>query len=87
MTAPHRNEGGTPPPPQERPALHERLMWICVPVGIVAVVAMLLLFGWSIWTALLLAILLACPAVMLWALYSTRGDGLNRPSDPDHGRS
>lgn len=86
MAAHHRSGGGAPLPTQKRPALHERLMWICVPVGIVAVVTMLLLFGWSIWTALLLIVLLACPAVMLWAVYSTRGDAGDRPSDRDHGR-
>lgn len=73
MAGNHRNERGLPPTSTagRRGALHERLLWICVPVGIIALITMLLLFGWSIWTALLLILLLACPAVIVWAVWST----------------
>lgn len=46
------------------PRLADRLLWLCVPIGIVAVVVVLLLFGLSLWSAMAIAFLIACPLVV-----------------------
>jgi hypothetical protein len=53
--------------------LADRLLWLCVPIGIVAVVVILLLFGLSLWSALAIAFLIACPLVVVWVLVAQRG--------------
>lgn len=50
-----------------------RLLWLCPIVGIVAVGALLMAFGLSVWTALVAALLLACPAVLLWGVTTQFG--------------
>ena len=59
-------EGDTP-----RRTLH--LVWLCMAVSIVAAVAILLLFGLSWWTLVALIFLIACPAIVAWALVVQRG--------------
>ena len=54
-----------------RPA--DRVLWLCVPIGIVALAAILLLFGLSVWSALAIAFLIACPLVVAWVLIAERG--------------
>lgn len=54
-----------------RPA--DRLLWLCVPIGIVAVVVIPLLFGLSLWSALAIALLIVCPLVVVWVLVAERG--------------
>lgn len=51
-----------------RPALHDRIIWLCAAVGAIAAIAVLFLFGWSLWTAIAIAILIACPTVVALAL-------------------
>ncbi len=41
-------------------------IWLCPWVMLGLAVGILLLFGLSIWTALLAAMLLVCPAIMVW---------------------
>jgi hypothetical protein len=53
--------------------LADRLLWLCVPIGLVAVVVILLLFGLSLWPALAIAFLIACPMVVVWVLVAGRG--------------
>jgi len=55
------------------PRLANRLLWLCVPIGIVAVVVILLLFRLSLWLALAIAFLIACPLVVVWVLVAQRG--------------
>ena len=54
-----------------RPA--DRVLWLCVPIGIVALAAILLLFGLSVWSALAIAFLIACPLMVVWVLVAERG--------------
>jgi hypothetical protein len=54
------------------PRLADRLLWLCVPIGIVAVVVIPLLFGLSLWPALAIA-LIVCPLVVVWVLVGERG--------------
>ncbi|MCW5660021.1 MAG: hypothetical protein KIT60_20155 [Burkholderiaceae bacterium] len=46
--------------------LADRWLWLCPLVGIVLAVAALMLFGFTFWGALLAALLLVCPAMLLW---------------------
>jgi hypothetical protein len=55
------------------PRLADRLLWLCVPIGIVALLVILLLFGLSWWSALAIAFLIACPLVVAWLLVAQRG--------------
>lgn len=55
------------------PRLPDRLLWLCVPIGIVAVVVILLLFRLSLWLALAIAFLIACPLVVVWVLVAQCG--------------
>ena len=62
-----------------RQALATRLLWICGAVGVLATATILLLFGISIWTAIGIVLLLACPAVVAWVLVVERKQ---RPPTP-----
>lgn len=53
--------------------LADRVLWLCVPIGIVAVVVILLLFGLSVSSALAIAFLIVCPVVVVWMLVAERG--------------
>lgn len=44
----------------------DRWLWLCPLLGIVLAAAVLMLFGLTIWSALLAALLLVCPATLLW---------------------
>ena len=54
------------------PRLADRLLWLCVPIGIVAVVVIPLLFGLALGSALAIA-LIVCPLVVVWVLVGERG--------------
>ena len=43
-----------------------RWLWLCPFLSIVLAAAVLMLFGFSFWGALLAALLLVCPALLLW---------------------
>jgi len=55
-----------------RSALRASLFWLCTSVGVVALVVVLPMFGWSLWMAILIALLLACPAIVAWVLIVLR---------------
>lgn len=55
------------------PRLADRLLWLCIPIGIVTLLVILLLFGLSVWSALAIAFLIACPLVVAWMLIAQRG--------------
>jgi len=57
----------------EAPWLADSLLWLCVPIGILALVVILLLFGLSLWSALAIVFLIVCPLVVVWVLVAERG--------------
>ncbi|RUW76600.1 hypothetical protein [Mesorhizobium sp. M4B.F.Ca.ET.049.02.1.2] len=60
----HEPEAGKQPP------VSYRLAWACLPVMLALSGAVLLLFGVSWWTALIVVLLLACPAAIALATYA-----------------
>jgi len=69
----HRQRSFAPRSSGDAPRLADRLFWLCVPLGIVAAMVLLLLFGLSWWSAVAIAFLVACPMVVAWALFAERG--------------
>jgi hypothetical protein len=62
----------TSPCPEKSVALHDRLLWLCPIVGVLAGAIILLLFGFTLWTALALVFLIACPAMIVWVVVIAR---------------
>lgn len=62
-------DGRGPPPAQQSWAKLYQSAWACLPVMLVLSGLVLLLFGASWWTALVVVLLLACPAAMAVAIY------------------
>jgi hypothetical protein len=60
-------------PDSKLPRLADRLLWLCIPIGVVAAVGTLLLFGFSVSSALAIAFLIVCPVVVVWMLVGERG--------------
>ena len=52
--------------------LFHRWQWLCPLLGVVAAAAVLLLFGLSPWSAILAALFLVCPVLVLWGLWHAR---------------
>ena len=50
----------------------ERWLWLCPVVGLAAGIALLWLFGLSWLSALGIAFLISCPAMVLWTLREAR---------------
>jgi F0F1-type ATP synthase membrane subunit b/b' len=46
--------------------LANRWLWLCPGLAVLLAALVLMLFGFSIWSALLAALLLVCPALLLW---------------------
>ena len=51
----------------------ERWLWLCPVIFIVLAAAIVLVFGLDLWTALLAAALMVCPALIAWAVWRLRG--------------
>ena len=64
-SGPMRSQSDVPVSAASRPNLSVRLLWICGAVGVLAAATILLLFDISIWTAIAVVLLLACPAVVV----------------------
>jgi hypothetical protein len=47
-------------------SLASRLLWLCPILGLVAGAVILWVFGLSLWTAILVALLAACPLILAW---------------------
>ena len=45
-----------------------RLFWLCLGLGLLALIVLYWLFGLTWWTVLFAVIFLACPATMWWVL-------------------
>jgi hypothetical protein len=73
---------GVAPHEASRPLL-DRLLWICPAIGLFAAGLILWLVGLSWWTILAIALLVACPATVAWALFVGRRRG---PSAPGQSR-
>jgi len=59
-----------------------RWLWLCPLLGVVAATAMLLVWGFTPLTAIGVALLLVCPAIVTWALvYSSRDEVRDRLLD------
>jgi hypothetical protein len=54
------------------PTLWDRLLWICPIVFLVAAAAVLWFFDLTLWAALGVGLLLACPVSIAWALLAER---------------
>jgi hypothetical protein len=56
---------------------HQRLrvFWLCLALGLPAVILLVWLFGLTWWSILITALVIACPAVMAWLLLG----GLDAP--------
>jgi hypothetical protein len=48
------------------------LAWLCPYVMLGLATAILVWFGFTVWSAFLVALLLVCPAVMVWGAWQTR---------------
>lgn len=53
-------------------------LWVCLLLIVALVSVVLYVRGFSLWTVLLVALALICPAVLLWGAYVVRRD------DPAH---
>lgn len=53
--------------------------WLCPWLAIALAAGVMVAFGLTWWSALLAALFLVCPALMLWGLYATH----SRPDEPD----
>ena len=49
-----------------------RWAWLCPWLAVALAAAVFVLFGFTWWSALLAALLLACPALVLWGMFITR---------------
>lgn len=47
-------------------------VWLCPWTMLGLAAASLFVLGWSLWTAVLAAMLLACPAIILWGALQSR---------------
>ncbi|HEX5683200.1 MAG TPA: hypothetical protein VFY73_04110 [Ideonella sp.] len=64
-----------------------RWLWLCPALSVVLVAVVLMMFGFTPWGALLAALLLVCPAMILWGVVEVLRDerrhrkaGANKPS-------
>ncbi|WP_445504395.1 DUF6448 family protein [Microvirga sp. G4-2] len=59
-------------------ALSRNHAWMCPALALLLAAAVLMLFGLSVWTALVAALLLACPAMVVWGLFAAARDSRGR---------
>ena len=85
MSARSFQNSSTPEPAPEgsNGTISYRLAWMYLPVMLVLSFVVVFMFGASWWTALVVVLLLACPAAIAIAIYLgfrplPRGSGLNR---------
>lgn len=53
-------------------ATTDKWLWLCPVLAVVLAAAILALFGLSLWSALLVALLLVCPALLIWGVIELR---------------
>lgn len=49
-----------------------RWLWLCPTLGLILATAVFYLWGFSLWTAVVAALLLVCPSIVLWGLITLR---------------
>ena len=52
--------------------LIDRLLWLCPAVSLIFAVALLWLVGLTLWTAVVVAVLIGCPVAVVFALLAER---------------
>ena len=50
----------------------DRWTWLCPLVAVALAAGVFLLFGWSLWSALLGALVLVCPVLLAWGVIKLR---------------
>jgi membrane protein implicated in regulation of membrane protease activity len=55
-----------------RGRVRDRLLWLCPLAALAVAAAVLWLFGLTLWTALVAALLIGCPLAIAWALLTER---------------
>lgn len=63
---PHTLPGDEDNRPEQGPRFAS--FWLCLAVGLIAIVAVVWLFGFTWWSALIAALLIGCPLAMAWIL-------------------
>lgn len=63
---------------ERRPPLLDRILSLCVAAGLLAGSVVLWLFGFTLWAAAALVLLLVCPLVIAWILR------IERQQNPTH---
>lgn len=75
--APVMLDNTRPPEPRSLPHNEEKSpergsrfgsFWLCLATGLIAIVAIIWLFGLTWWTALVAALVIGCPVMMVWML-------------------
>lgn len=56
----------------------DRILWLCVAVGLLAGSVVLWLFGFTLWAVVALVLLVVCPLVVVWILR------IERQQNPTH---
>lgn len=56
-----------------------RWFWLCPFLAILVAAGILMVFGLTFWTGLLVAVLLVCPALMIWGGVTLRHSLWGRP--------
>jgi Flp pilus assembly protein TadB len=57
--------------------LIDRLLWVCPILALVAAALLLWLFGLTLWTAVAVVLLVACPLCVVWVLTAQRAQKAN----------
>jgi cytochrome c oxidase subunit IV len=76
-TRPLLSPGSDPTRGNISPLRSYRLVWACLPVMLIMSGVVLFLFGLACWTAVIIVLLLACPASIAVAIYM----GFSRRND------
>ena len=58
--------------PEERRDLINGWIWLCPILAIALAAWLLVMWGFTWWTALLIALFLVCPAILLWGAFKLR---------------
>jgi hypothetical protein len=56
--------------PDQRSTLNQkmRLFWLCLPLGLLALILLVWFFGLTWWTFLIAVLVIGCPVVVTWIL-------------------
>ena len=57
-----------------------RWLWLCPALAVLLAAGVLMLFGLTVWSALLAALLLVCPVLILWGAFTVARDERRKAS-------